>query len=165
MLKKFLLALVALFILIQFFRPARNNSGDRTHDISNKYRVPDTVAVILDKACNDCHSNNTRYPWYAEVQPVGWWLANHVDGGKRHLNLNSFTSLPIARQKKRMDDCIEQLDNGEMPLDSYTWIHTSAKLSEGEKAALKSWCQGIIDTIKATYPPDSLVLPKRKKQN
>ncbi|HLZ88938.1 MAG TPA: heme-binding domain-containing protein, partial [Puia sp.] len=98
-----------------------------------------------------------------QVQPVGWWLASHIKDGKRHLNLNTFAGLRVAMQKKRMEDCIEQIDSAEMPLSSYTLIHTDAKLSAGEKETLKSWCQHIIDTLKASYPPDSLVLPKRKR--
>ena len=154
--------LVVLFVAIQFFRPARNGSGDTGMDIRKRYAVPDSVGRILDRACNDCHSNSTRYPWYAEVQPVGWWLANHIKDGKRHLNLNSYLGSRVAVQKKRMEDCIEQIDNGEMPLDSYLWIHRDAALSEGDKVMLKAWCQGVIDSIKARYPADSLVLPKRK---
>jgi hypothetical protein len=161
MLKKILVVLVVLFVAIQFYRPARNLSADTSLDIRGKYVVPDSVGRILARACNDCHSNSTRYPWYAEVQPVSWWLNNHIKDGKRHLNLNSFLGSRVAVQKKRMEDCIEQIDSSEMPLDSYLWIHKDAVLSEGDKAALKSWCQGVIDQMKATYPADSLVLPKR----
>ena len=162
MIKKILIALLVLFVLVQFYRPARNHSGDKTHDIATKFPVPDSVAEVLGRACYDCHSNNTRYPWYAEVQPVNYWLSGHIKDGKRHLNFNNFTAMTAARQKKRMDDCMEQLDNGEMPLESYTWIHKDAILSPAEKAMLKGWCQGVIDSLKARYPADSLVLPKRK---
>jgi hypothetical protein len=162
MLKKIFITLLIVFIVIQFVRPARNQSGDTSRDIRKKYPVSDSVDRILERACNDCHSNTTRYPWYAEVQPVNWWLASHIKDGKRHLNLNTFTALSAARQKKRMEDCIEQIDNGEMPLDSYLWMHTDAALSDADKATLKNWCHSVIDSLKAHYPADSLVLPKRK---
>ena len=162
MVKRILIALLIVFVAIQFFRPARNLSGESSMDIRKKYAVPDSVDRILTRACNDCHSNTTRYPWYDKVQPVSWWMASHVKDGKRHLNLNSFTALSAARQKKRMEDCIEQIDSGEMPLNSYLWMHKDAALSEADKATLKHWCQGVIDSIKAHYPADSLVLPKRK---
>lgn len=155
--------MLIIFAIIQFFRPGRNNSGDTAMDIRRKYPVPDSVGQILGKACNDCHSNNTRYPWYAEVQPVSWWLASHIKEGKQRLNLSSFLSNRVAVQKHRMEDCIEQINNGGMPLDSYLWIHKDAELSEAEKATLKHWCQGVIDSLKAQYPPDSLVMPKRKR--
>jgi len=163
MLKKILIGLAIVFVTIQFFRPARNNSGDTSMDIRKKYAVSHDVDQILERACNDCHSNNTRYPWYAEVQPVGWWLSDHIKEGKRRLNLNNFLSNRVAVQKHRMEDCIEQIDNGGMPLDSYLWIHKEAKLSDADREALKSWCRGVIDSLKAQYSADSLVMPKRRR--
>jgi hypothetical protein len=88
MLKKILLSLLALLVLIQFFRPEKNLSGERSNDISTQYHVPQNINILFDKACNDCHSNTTRYPWYSNIQPVAWWLADHVNDGKRHLNLS-----------------------------------------------------------------------------
>jgi hypothetical protein len=163
MLKKILIGVVIVLVVIQLYRPARNHSGDTSMDIRKKYAVPDSVERILARACNDCHSNSTRYPWYAEIQPVNWWMGDHIKEGKRHLNLNSFLSSRAAVQKKRMEDCIEQIDSSEMPLESYLWIHKDAVLSEADKATLKNWCQGVIDSLKANYPADSLVLPKRKR--
>ena len=90
MFKKILLALLALFLIIQLFRPEKNNSNDLTNAITIKYEVPEEVAVILKNACNDCHTNNTVYPWYANIQPAAWWLEEHVVDGKRHLNLSDF---------------------------------------------------------------------------
>ncbi|MGB5264670.1 MAG: heme-binding domain-containing protein, partial [Lutimonas sp.] len=95
MIKKILIALFAIFLIIQFFRPEKNNSNDLTHDVSKKYELPEEVNKILTVACNDCHSNRTEYPWYANVQPVAWWLNDHVVDGKKHLNFSDFTQLPI----------------------------------------------------------------------
>lgn len=162
MIRKILLALVILLVIIQFIRPAKNVSADTSKDISTLYSVPDDVKAIFQKACSDCHSNKTVYPWYAEVQPVEWWLNNHIVDGKRHLNLNNFAALKIALQKKKMEECIEQIKHDDMPLNSYTWIHKNAVLSEAEKQTMYNWCQKIIDTIKATYPADSLILKKEK---
>jgi len=160
--KKILLGLLAILVIIQFFRPAENVSGEKTNDISTKYAVPSNVKLILDKACADCHSNKTVYPWYANLQPVAWWLGSHVNDGKRHLNFNNFTHMKIAVQNKKMQECIEQVKQGEMPLSSYTLIHTNATLTDAEKQTLYNWCNSIIDTIKANYPADSLILQKRK---
>jgi hypothetical protein len=162
MLKRILIFLLIVFVAILFIRPARNRSGEASMDIRKKFPVSDSVDRILARACNDCHSNTTRYPWYAEVQPVNWWLSSHIKDGKRHLNLNTFLAQSAARQKKRMEDCVEQIDNGEMPLESYLWIHKEAALSEGDKVTLKNWFHEVIDSLKARYPADSLVLPKRK---
>lgn len=162
MIRKILWLLLIVFIVLQAFRPAKNNSGDTSKDISLSYSVPDSVAKIFDKACNDCHSNNTRYPLYAEVQPLGWWLNDHVKDGKKHFNLNEFSGYRIARQYKKLEECIEQVKEGEMPLESYTVIHSEARLTDAEKQTLYNWCEAVRDSIKSKYPADSLVI-KRKK--
>ncbi|MCW3086863.1 MAG: cytochrome [Sediminibacterium sp.] len=159
--KKVLLALLVVFILMQAFRPKKNLSGDTRHDISTAYAEPEAVHTILVKACNDCHSNKTRYPWYAEVQPAAWWLNDHVNGGKRKLNFNEFTSYRIAQQYKKLEECIDMVKQSEMPLPSYTWIHRDAILTEAEKQTFLTWCNDIRDTIRAKYPTDSILI-KRK---
>lgn len=160
--KKVLIVLLVVFVVAQAFRPEKNNSNDTSKDISNSYVVPENVKTILAKACNDCHSNNTRYPWYAEVQPVAWWINDHVKDGKKHLNFNEFDSYRIAKQYKKLEECIEEVKEGEMPLTSFTIIHKDAKLSDDEKQALFTWCEIVRDSIKARYPADSLVFKKKK---
>jgi len=160
--KKVGIGILVVLLLLQAYRPAKNNSNSLENDISKSYAVPDDVKQILAKACNDCHSNNTVYPWYSNIQPVRLWLDNHVNDGKRHLNFNEFNSYRIARQYKKLDECIEEVKDGEMPLESYTWVHTNAKLSDTEKQKLFDWCNTVRDSIKARYPADSLILPKRK---
>lgn len=162
-LKKILLTLLVVLIIIQFFHPKKNQSTEiLATDISKTYVVPKDVETIFSKACNDCHSNNTIYPWYNNIQPVAWWLQNHVNDGKRHLNFSDFTSSKIARQYKKLDECIKEVKDGEMPLESYTWIHKNAILTDTEKQTLYNWANAVRDSIKAKYPADSLVLPKRK---
>jgi len=160
--KKLLIVLLVVFVVAQAFRPEKNNSNDTSKDISNSYVVPENVKTILAKACNDCHSNNTRYPWYAEIQPVAWWINDHVKDGKKHLNFNEFDGYRIARQYKKLEECIDEVKDGEMPLTSYTIIHKDAKLSDDEKQILFTWCEIIRDSIKAKYPADSLVIKKKK---
>ena len=160
--KKVGIGLLVILVLLQAYRPAKNDSNKLDNDISKSYAVPDDVKQILAKACNDCHSNHTDYPWYNNIQPVGLWLGNHVNDGKRHLNFNEFNTYQIARQYKKLDECIDEVKEGEMPLESYTWIHKEAKLNDTEKQKLIDWCSSIRDSIKAKYPADSLVLPKRK---
>jgi hypothetical protein len=160
--KKIFLIIVVILIGIQFIRPAKNQSNDAlTSDIFNVYPVSQDVSTILKKACNDCHSNNTVYPWYAQVQPVGWWLNNHIEEGKDELNFNEFAAYRIGRQYKKMEEVMDQVKKGEMPLSSYTLIHTNAKLTDEEKQKLINWAQDIRNTIKAKYPADSLTI-KRK---
>ena len=161
-LKKIFIGLLIVLIVMQAFRPAKNTSNDTTKDISKSYVVPEDVKTILAKACNDCHSNSTRYPWYAEIQPVSWWLNDHIKDGKKHFNLNEFDGYRIARQYKKLEECIEQVKEGEMPLSSYTIIHKDAILTPAEKETLMNWCEIVRDSIKARYPADSLVIKKKK---
>lgn len=160
--KKILLALLIIFVVMQAFRPTKNLSANTENDISVSYPVPDEVKTILAKACNDCHSNKTEYPWYANIQPAAFWLNDHVVDGKRHLNFNEFNKYRIAKQYKKLEECIDEVKEGEMPLESYTIIHKNAILTEPEKITLTNWCLSVRDSIKAKYPADSLVLPKRK---
>lgn len=159
--KKIVLVLLVLLIIIQFFHPAKNASAAATpNNIASIYTVPNDVDAILKKACNDCHSNNTRYPWYNNIQPVAWWLDSHVKDGKRGLNFDEFASYRISKQYHRMQDIIDEVKKGDMPLGSYTLIHTDARLSDQEKEALTKWASAIRDTMKAKYPADSLVRKK-----
>src|ERR1051326_4146752 len=162
MFKKILLALLVLLIIIQFIHPSRNiSNGEQPNNISHAFNVPADVKTILDKACMDCHSNNTRYRWYFKIQPVDWWLTNHIHDGKGELNFDEFTNTPLRFQYHKMETTADQVKKGEMPLNSYLWIHKDAVLSEPEKSTLIGWAQGITNDMKAKYPPDSL---QRKKQ-
>ncbi|TAH12097.1 MAG: cytochrome C [Sphingobacteriia bacterium] len=162
MIKKLGLVLFVAFLLLQAFRPAKNDSNNKANDISTIYPVSDSVQQIFTKACNDCHSNNTNYPWYANIQPVAWWLNDHVKDGKKHFNLNEFASYRIAKQYKKLEECMEEVKDGEMPLESYTIIHKNAILSPREKELLYDWANAVRDSIKAKYPADSLVIKKKK---
>lgn len=144
MLKKMALGLLLLFVLFQFYRPARNRSdAAQPNDISQVYPVPAPVKTILDKSCNDCHSNNTEYPWYTEIQPIGLWTQNHVNEGKEELNFSEFKTYSAKRQAKKMHEVVEMIEENEMPLNSYLWIHGDAKLSPEEKATLISWAKNV----------------------
>lgn len=155
-----LLLLLAL-IAIQFFHPKKNKaSGPQPNYIGNVYHIPDDVKTILAKACNDCHSNNTRYPWYASIQPVHWWLNKHVRDGKKQINYDEYTHRPLRYQYHKMEETIEMVKEGEMPLKSYTWTHKDARLSDEEKSKITGWAQAIMDSMKSKYPIDSLVRKK-----
>jgi Haem-binding domain len=164
MLKKILLALAVIIVGIQFIRPAQNLSNDQTFNISKKYHISNEVSDILKVACNDCHSNQTTYPWYANIQPVAWFLDDHVRDGKRHLNFSDFLKRPIAIQNHKLEEIVEQTEQHEMPLSSYTYfgLHAGANLTDSQRNLLISWAKTQMDSIKAQYPADSLVMPKRK---
>jgi hypothetical protein len=147
---KILLGLLAVIIIIQFFRPARNTSDVivTDDDISNAYTIPDNVHQILIKKCYDCHSNNTHYPWYFKIQPVGWWMAHHVDEGKRELNFSVFKTYPSKKANHKLEEMSEAVTEGWMPLDSYLWIHQDAKVTPEEKEAINTWITSLGVEIK-----------------
>lgn len=160
-LKRVFQVLLLVLIAIQFIRPAKNKAeGISNNDISKIYYVPADVKSILKTSCYDCHSNNTVYPWYAEVQPVAWWLNNHIVDGKKHLDFSEFASYSLRRQYHKLEETNEMIKEGAMPLDSYLWIHKNAKLSAGQKLIVTSWVDAVMDTMKAKYPIDSLIRKK-----
>jgi Haem-binding domain len=160
--KKAMLVLLAALIIIQFIHPKKNKAeGPQPNYIGAKYAVPEDVKTILAKACNDCHSNNTRYPWYSMLQPVHWWLNKHLVDGKKHINYDEYTNKPLRYQYHKMEETIEMVKEGEMPLNSYTWTHKDAKLTIEEKAKITGWAQSVMDTMKAHNPIDSLIRPKK----
>lgn len=162
--KRLLRALLAfallVFIIIQFFHPPKNDSGEQTQSIATAFPVPDDVAGILKTACNDCHSNNTIYPWYASVQPVAWWLDDHIKEGKDELNFSAFASYSPRRQYKKFSEIKEQLEEDEMPIAAYAMVHRDAKLNAGQKNVLINWSLAMKDTLSQHYPMDSLVRRK-----
>src|SRR5258705_9058454 len=161
MLRKFLLFLLAAFIIIQFIHPKTNKADAmQPNYIGNVYPIPENVKSILTKACMDCHSNNTRYPWYANIQPVDWWMNGHIKDGKKGMNLDEYTNKRLRYQYHKMEDFVEQVKKGDMPLNSYTWIHKDAILSQDEKNTLMDWANAVMDTMKAKYPIDSLIRKK-----
>jgi hypothetical protein len=165
MVKKILVVLLIILIVIQFIKPQKNiHPGRQPSDISTLYTVPADVDSLLVVACKDCHSNNTRYPWYNNFQPVAWFLANHVKDGKGSFNLNEFATYPVARQYDKIEEIKKQIDKGDMPLSSYTIIHSDAKLTAAEKNTIITWSENIRKDMEAKYPKDSLTRKNKPVQ-
>jgi hypothetical protein len=148
MILRIFLIFLALVLLIQLFRPEKNiHPGPQPNSIAN-FGVPQNVHSILSKACYDCHSNNTRYPWYNNVQPIAWFLSDHVAEGKRELNFDEFAAYSLKRKKKKLEETVEMVKEDKMPLRSYLWIHKDAKLTAAEKATLTNWAQSLSDQLR-----------------
>jgi len=161
-LKIILIVLLVVFVIIQFIRPAENKNDEIARDqITAAYPVPDKVMKNLKVSCYDCHSNTTVYPFYFKIQPVAWFLNNHIQDGKRHLNFLIFTTYPLWRQHENFKDIVEQLKKDEMPLTSYTLIHRNAILTADQKLAIEDWATAQMKEMEAKYPSDSLARPKR----
>ena len=132
-------AVIIMFVVglagIQLIHPARNLSLQSSgKEISTGFPVPAKTQQVIQQACYDCHSNNTRYPWYAHVQPVGWWLNHHITEGKHELNFDEFASYPPRKQYRKFKAIENEIRKGDLPLGSYLIIHREAILSEDQKS-------------------------------
>lgn len=140
--------LLLVFILIQFVRPAHNENGQASADqIGKVYAVPENVKALLKASCYDCHSNNTHHPWYAQIQPGGWWLASHIKKGKSELNFDEFGEYSKRRQESKLKAIANSIEDGTMPLRSYTLMHTKARLSKDEKMRIINWVNMTRDSL------------------
>jgi hypothetical protein len=160
-LKVFLVIILIAFILIQFIRPTKN-AGEEVaqNQITATHQIPDNVQQILKVSCYDCHSNTTYYPWYSKIQPVAWFLDDHIMEGKRELNFSTFTTYPAWRQYKKFKEIGKEVKEGEMPMFSYTLLHRDAVLNVDQKLSIQSWAVNSMKKMEAQYPADSLVKPK-----
>jgi hypothetical protein len=132
--------LIIVAVGIQAIRPARTNPPiDETQTINAKTQMTPEVAAILDRSCRDCHTNKTVWPWYTNVAPVSWWLSSHVNDGRRALNMSEWGKLAADRQERKLRQMCDQIQEGNMPLSSYTPMHPAAKLSEQDKKTLCDW--------------------------
>lgn len=163
--KKIIYLLIAVLVIIQFIRPDKNvNEVNASNTINAIVPVPENVQSILKTACNDCHSNNTAYPWYNNIQPVMWMMTKHVNEGKEHLNFDEFASYPLAKQYHKIEEVQEVIEKNEMPLSSYTLIHKDAKLTDAQKKIMYDWVNASLDDYKSKYPADSLIMKRPPNQ-
>ena len=148
LLRKILLAIGIVFIGIQFIQPAHNKSEQVLEtDISKIILLPSNIDTLLKNACFDCHSNNTTYPWYANIQPMAWLMANHINNGKAMLNFSEFGKLSKRKQISKLNSISNSIKDKSMPLSSYILMHNKAQLSKVEKELLINWIQQSLDSL------------------
>ena len=153
MIKKIALGLLIVFVALQFIRPTRNSSTiPSTNDIRTAYVVPENVLKVFEKSCYDCHSNNSAYPWYTNIQPIGLWMQQHVDEGKDELNFSEFKSYSIKRQLKKMKEIRNEINEDEMPLSSYLIIHRDANLNNEQKKNIIDWTLAMEKELATSLP-------------
>lgn len=146
--KRLLLVILIVFILIQFVRPVRNQSGqDEQSAIAVPFSIPDTVYSLFQNACFDCHSNDTNYPWYSNIQPVGWLIEKDISDGKAKLNFSELGSLSPRRQMSKWQNVENRIKDGTMPLPMYQFMHPRARLTEAERQRLIDWVRKTMDTL------------------
>ncbi|PTM08265.1 MAG: cytochrome C [Bacteroidetes bacterium] len=141
-LKKILVLLLIALVIAQFFGPEKN-AGDITsvEPFLTETNPPEDVKSILKSSCFDCHSDSTRYPWYNNITPVNYWLDSHVKDGKKHFNISEsvWSKSELKRKDHKFEELIEMIEKKEMPLPSYTWTHSEAKLTDNQRASIVAW--------------------------
>lgn len=141
------MVIVAL-VGIQFIPMSRNVSQDvPSTDFILTFKPTENVSNILKTSCYNCHSNNTIYPWYSHIQPVGIYLEGHINKGKKNLNFSEFGDYSGRRQKNKITSMIDQIKNDRMPLPAYTFIHHDAKLSREDKQMVTAFLESVRDSI------------------
>lgn len=145
---KILLGLALLLIVLQFFGPDTSvPEYDGSKDLLTIHQPPQKISAIIQSACYDCHSYQTNYPWYSSIVPVSWWLQDHIDEGRDEFNLSLWADYPAERADHKLEEAVELVDEEEMPLPSYTWIHSDARLSDQERRELSEWFTSLRDEL------------------
>jgi len=138
--KPILIALLALLVVIQFFQIDKTNPPhDSAKDFITLQNPPQEVATMLQDACYDCHSHLSEYPWYTNVQPVAWWIKNHIKDGRRHFNFSTWGDYSAKRKAHKAKELVEMVSEGEMPIKSFTWAHPEAKLTKLQRKKMVDW--------------------------
>lgn len=129
-----------VLIIIQFFRIDKTIKpiNTKTDYISVAQTNPE-ISTLLKNSCYDCHSNQPTYPWYTNIAPVSWWIKNHINEGSRHLNFSDWETYTSKRKDHKLEECIEVIEEGEMPMNSYTWMHGETKLTNAQRTLLIDW--------------------------
>lgn len=137
---RLLLIVVIILLAIQLYRPAETNPPeDPSHNLKAVAQVTPEVDQILSHSCNDCHSYKTVWPWYSKVAPASWLVASDVNDGRRHLNFSEWTKLTTERQQRKLTQICTEVDQGEMPLKQYTWIHKDTPLDQKQRETVCQW--------------------------
>jgi Haem-binding domain len=146
------IALAVVFAALQFIRPARTNpSVDESRTISAHTRLTPEVASILDRSCNDCHSNQTRWPWYTNIAPVSWFVVNHVNEGREEMNFSDWAQYSQDERERYLKQICREVKGGQMPLGSYLRMHRKAKLSSEDVRTLCDWAETESQRISQTF--------------
>ncbi len=140
--KKIAWALLIVFIGMQFFRPEKNeDTTDHLASFLSETNPPESVVEVMQSSCFDCHSNDTEYPWYNHIAPVSYWLADHIDHGKGHLNFSEWDGYDPGEKDHKLEEVIETVESGEMPLKEYTWTHAEARLTQEQRNEILDWAR------------------------
>lgn len=133
-LRRSALGLLGVFALMQAKQVEHSNPPVR-HELD----APEEVRAVLRRSCYDCHSHETRWPWYSYVAPMSWFVAHHVEEGREGMNFSNWPRFDPEGEAETFEEIRKQVSRGKMPLKSYLLLHPDARLSEADKAALLRW--------------------------
>ncbi|HUR98961.1 MAG TPA: heme-binding domain-containing protein [Pyrinomonadaceae bacterium] len=158
MLKKILkigvIVLALAFLAAQFIRPNFSNPPVvEGETLRSSTAVPPDVEAVLGRSCNDCHSNETHYPWYSKISPFNWLLADHIEDGRKELNFSVWNTYTARKKVRKLDELCAEVEHGEMPLPSYLWIHRDAAIHASDAALLCDWAKAEGDRIRRVNGP------------
>lgn len=139
-----LIVIIALFVLIQLYRPERFTTSDITPDhITKLMNVPPNIESILKRSCFDCHSNHTVWPWYSNIAPVSWLLSYDVNRGRKMMNFSEWGKLSVSKRENKLAKICDKITDNEMPLPKYLILHPDAILSDSDKKILCNWADSL----------------------
>ena len=138
--KNILITLIALLAVFQFFRIDKTNkiSAPEKDILAITVQGPE-ISSILKNSCYDCHSNVVTYPWYTNIAPVSWWIKHHINEGSHHLNFSEWGNYPSRKADHKLKECVEMVEEDEMPMTSYTLMHKGTELNKDQKILLINW--------------------------
>jgi hypothetical protein len=140
--------LIGSLVIIQFIPFQLPETTDANeHDLIQSGLVPEDVALILRTSCYDCHSNETRYPWYSYVAPTKWLVSKDIREGREEINLSDWDLLKVTDKIKVLDEMAEEVEDGNMPLPIYTVMHPKAALDEAQRNVFKDWTEQMMNDI------------------
>ncbi|MCB9206233.1 MAG: heme-binding domain-containing protein [Ignavibacteriales bacterium] len=146
--KKVILIVIGIFVVIQFFTIDKTNpTSDPQQDFIAITNPPVEIGSMIKSSCYDCHSYHTKYPWYSNVAPVSWLLKSHVNDGRNHLNFSIWPDYKEAKKEHKVNECIEVINSGEMPMKGYVMLHSEAELSDAQRNQLVGWLESIKDSL------------------
>ncbi len=146
--KKIWFILIVIVVIIQFIPTGRPDAvNNNPNDVLINNPVPDSVASLLTTTCYDCHSNETYYPWYSYVAPVSWLVARDVKEGRKHVNFSEWESLYKMKKAEILDDLVDEVSDGGMPMLIYPLMHPEAKLTKADRQMIVDWAEGFGESL------------------
>ncbi|MFQ5676636.1 MAG: heme-binding domain-containing protein [bacterium] len=136
MIKKGFVVILVAVVAIQFYPVDRTNPA-----ITSEVEVDEEVMQILRRSCYDCHSNETVWPWYSYIAPISWLVADDVHEAREHLNFSEWDKYDLQQRQHKLEELVEEVDAGEMPLKKYVFMHPGTEVSDDEVNVLKSWAE------------------------